>query len=489
MKIIRRIKIKSKSIAFLMVFLTVHAIAQSQLPWLKVSDNKRFFQTEQGKPFFWLGDTGWLLFSKCSRADALLYLDARKKQGFNVIQAMVLHELFDVNVYGDSALHNKNIATPNFHLIKNYELVSKNSDFRHTKGKLKDLPLQNQKGYSFWNHIDFIVDEAAKRGIYVAMVPIWGSNIKAGAVTVQQAQSYATFLAKRYAHRSNIIWLNGGDIKGADALEIWNTIGTTLKSIDNKHLVTFHPRGRTSSSDWFQQQPWLDFNMFQSGHKDYVQDTVGTEKRHFGEDNWRYVQADYPLAPIKPTLDGEPSYENIPHGLHDSLAKRWLAADLRRYAYWSVFAGGAGFTYGENAVMQFNTMGDVGANFGVESNWKKVIQAPGANQMQYLKRLMLSKPFFDRVPAQEILASNNGEKYDYLLATKGKNYAFVYTFTGKNITINSSTLDFEINKAFWFNPRNGKQTSIHFTRNATLTVFDPPGISTNGNDWVLILEK
>ena len=476
-----------------MVCFTVRVFAQApveaSLPWLKVSENKRFFQTTQGNPFFWLGDTGWLLFSKCSRADAVQYLEARKKQGFNVIQVMVLHELFDVNVYGDSALHNKNIATPNVQSIKNYELGIKNSDFRHTKGQGQALPLQTQNISNFWNHIDFIVDEAAKRGIYRALVPLWGSNVKAGGITIQQTELYAAFLAKRYAQKSNIIWLNGGDIKGADGMDVWNAIGTTLRLHDPKHLITFHPRGRTSSSDWFHLQPWLDFNMFQSGHKDYLQDTVSTEKRHFGEDNWKYVQADYPLTPIKPTLDGEPSYENIPHGLHDSLEKRWLAADLRRYAYWSVFAGGAGFTYGENAVMQFNTMGDVGANFGVESNWKTVLNAAGANQMQFLKALMLSKPFVERVPAQDIIADNNGEHYQYLVATKGEHYAFVYTYTGKNITINCSTLGFVIGKASWYNPRNGKKTVIHHLNATQFPVFNPPGKPMEGNDWVLILEK
>jgi hypothetical protein len=320
-------------------------------------------------------------------------------------------------------------------------------------------------------------------------VPLWGSNLKAGGITVQQAELYAAFLAKRYAQKSNIIWLNGGDIKGADGLEVWNAIGTTLRLHDPKHLITFHPRGRTSSSDWFHQQPWLDFNMFQSGHKDYLQDTVSTEKRHFGEDNWKYAQVDYALQPTKPTLDGEPSYENIPHGLHDSLEKRWSDSDLRRYAYWSVFAGGAGFTYGENAIMQFNTKGDIGANFGVESNWKDVVQAPGANQIQFLKALLLSKLYFERMPAQEIIADNTGEKYAYLLATKGQHYAFVYTYTGKNITINCSTLGFVIGKASWYNPRNGKRTRINIFSNTTLPVFYPPGVPMNGNDWVLILEK
>src|SRR5471032_3410348 len=78
---------------------------------IQVSANHRFFMAG-GKPFFWLGDTGWLLFSKMNREEAEQYLDTRAKQGFNVIQAMVVHDIKEVNAYGDSALVNKKIDQP-----------------------------------------------------------------------------------------------------------------------------------------------------------------------------------------------------------------------------------------------------------------------------------------------------------------------------------------------------------------------------------------
>ena len=87
---------------------------------LKVSANHRYFMTSDGKPFFWLGDTGWLLFSKLDRGEAERYLEDRKQKGFNVIQVMLLHELVVVNKYGDSALTNKNVATPKTLLNKNF---------------------------------------------------------------------------------------------------------------------------------------------------------------------------------------------------------------------------------------------------------------------------------------------------------------------------------------------------------------------------------
>lgn len=79
---------------------------------LKVSENKRFLVDENGNPFFWLGDTGWLLFSKLDRGEAEAYLADRAQKGFNVIQVMLLHDLSVVNAYHDSALVGRNIACP-----------------------------------------------------------------------------------------------------------------------------------------------------------------------------------------------------------------------------------------------------------------------------------------------------------------------------------------------------------------------------------------
>ena len=38
--------------------------ASSALPRLKVSENHRYLVTDDGRPFFWLGDTAWELFHR-----------------------------------------------------------------------------------------------------------------------------------------------------------------------------------------------------------------------------------------------------------------------------------------------------------------------------------------------------------------------------------------------------------------------------------------
>lgn len=462
--------IKYKKILFciagLLLFSNTLLTAQKNaLPLLKISANKRYFITEDGKPFFWLGDTGWLLFIKLTREETIAYLDNRKAKGFNVIQVMVLHDVkHAVNRYGDSALVNNDVSHP-----------------RTTAGNAFNDSLQ----YDFWDHVDFVIDEAAKRGIYMALVPVWGTNVKEGWVKEEQAKKYAAFLAQRYRNKSNVIWLNGGDIKGTEKIDIWNAIGNTLRAQDTHHLITFHPRGRSSSSEWFHQAPWLDFNMFQSGHKDYRQDTV---EPRMGEDNWKYVNNDYVLLPVKPVLDGEPSYENIPHGLHDTLAPLWKDKDIRRYAYWSVFAGGCGFTYGHNAIMQFHNGKGSGA-YGSKQRWSDAVNDPGAFEMIHLKNLLLSKPYFERVPDQSLIASAQGRQYQYLLATRGERYAFIYTYRGQAFEVNMGKIMGNQVKASWYDPRKGVYTSIGTYRNEGIKSFDPPGKEQDGNDWVLVLES
>jgi hypothetical protein len=437
----------------------------AQLPQLKISANKRFFQTADGKPFFWLGDTGWLLFIKCKKEDALKYLDDRKQKGFNVIQVMLIHDVkLPVNVYGDSSIHNGDVSKP---VINDEHIID-------------DLK------YTYWDHVDFIIDEAAKRGIYMALVPVWGGNIKY--VNEKQAKIYATFLAHRYKNKSNIIWLNGGDIKGTDGLKQWKAIGNTIRSFDKTHLMTFHPRGRNSSSTWFHNEPWLDFNMFQSGHRSYAQDTSANETLHYGEDNWRYVNDDYKLRPVKPTLDGEPSYEDIPYGLHKQDEPYWQDHEIRRYAYWSVFAGGCGFTYGHNSVMQFYTPGDSGISFFPKIKWQDELQAPGAGQMQHLKKLLLSKSYFDRVPAQELVI-DNGERYDRIVATRGKEYAMFYVYNGTQVKVNTEKIALGLTDAYWFKPATGETQIMYTARLNDIKLFDPPGEKVNGNDWVLVIER
>jgi hypothetical protein len=431
-----------------------------------VSENRRFLATETGDPFFWLGDTGWLLPSKLNREEAEAYLEDRRQKGFNVIQVSVLHNIKSaVNFYGDSALIGHQIDKP-----------------RTTPGNSYKDPEQ----YDYWDHLDYLINVAGSKGMYIGIVMLWGSGVRAGLVTADKAKKYGEWIAGRYKNRTNVIWINGGDVRGDDSTAVWNALGTAIHKASPDQLITFHPFGRTQSSTWFHNEPWLNLNMFQSGHRRYDQDTAGLA---YGEDNWRYAADDYSKIPVKPTLDGEPSYEGIPQGLHDTTQPYWTDTEVRRYAYWSVFAGCCGFTYGNNSVMQFYKPADRRPAYGAKEYWDVAINAPGASQMRYLKQLMLSKSYFERIPANDLLAEEQGEKYDYIAVTRGMDYVFVYTWNGRNIPLNLKNMPGTEYKASWFEPRTGYYTVAGTYKNNGILIFDPPGEKKPGNDWVLILEK
>jgi len=96
----------------------------------------------------------------------------------------------------------------------------------------------------------------------------------------------------------HLVWLVGGDAKGNEHLETWKALGHALRAEAAGHLITFHPFGRMQSSTWFHSEPWLDIDMFQSGHRRYDQDTHSPKR--FGEDNWRYVLDDYAVKTRAP---------------------------------------------------------------------------------------------------------------------------------------------------------------------------------------------
>ena len=393
--------------------------------------------------------------------EALEILKTKKKGGYNVVQIQVIDGVPAYNIYGQMS----NIDGWNF----------------------KDI---NRKGvYGYWDHMDYIIDQAADKGIYIGMVCIWGGLVKAGLLSVEDAKKYGTFLANRYKNKPNIIWFMGGDIQGDIKPEVWQALATTIKSIDKNHLMTYHPRGRYTSAKWWSKASWMDFHTFQSGHRRYGQRMGNADypiPDNTEEDNWMYVDSTWKYNPIKPVLDAEPSYEDIPVGLHDPNEARWQDYDVRRYAYWSVFAGSCGHTYGHNAIMQmlkpgyptsYGDAGDVKA-------WYQGLKDPGYNQMQYLKRLMLSFPYFERVADQSII-QHNGEKYDRLIATRGTDYLLVYNYNGNVMKLDLTKISGQKKNVWWMTAATGKLKYLGEFDNKVLTFRYHPQ-SARVEDGVLI---
>lgn len=84
---------KSLFLYFISTLILLGSYAQKGHGLLKVTPDGHFIEYEDGKPFFWLGDTGWELFHRLTLPEIENYLNNRQLKGFNVIQAVILAEL------------------------------------------------------------------------------------------------------------------------------------------------------------------------------------------------------------------------------------------------------------------------------------------------------------------------------------------------------------------------------------------------------------
>ena len=339
-----------------------------------------------------------------------------------------------------------------------------------------------QPNEAYFEDVDWIVNRAEELGLYMGMLPTWGDKWHKNGGTgplifnPENARVYGRFLGERYRHKA-IIWILGGDKFVGDDEErsILEAMALGLREGDEgRHLITFHPIGQFSSAIYFHNSAWLDFNMIQTGH---------TRDR----DNYTSILAEYSRTPIKPVVDGEPGYENIPHAF-DGSNPRLEATHTRRFCYWALFSGACGHTYGCNDIWQMWKQDD-NPIIAAQLPWNEAIHLPGSGQMQHARALIESGPYFDRMPDPSLVEPPNSTGPDYVAACHAPDarYALVYFPSGKTASLRTFLLKGQRAKAQWYDPRTGEflPAAIIELSPWKTTLFIPPSV----NDWVLKLES
>ena len=193
------------------------------------------------------------------------------------------------NVYGDVAFVDGNPAQP---------LVTPGSD------------VQQADACDYWDHVDYIIERAAAHRLTLGLLPLFvgynGDGYKY--LTPDRAYDYGLFLGRRYRHHPHLLWILGGDnTPDTEAKrKVWYEVarGITMGAADQEDyrqtLMTYHINGNNSSSQWFHEAPWLDFNMIQ---------VWGNEKEIYPK-----ITQDYQLPVVRPTGLGEGSYEDAQCG-------------------------------------------------------------------------------------------------------------------------------------------------------------------------------
>lgn len=454
---------------------------------IHVDASGRFLREKSGKRFFWMGDTGWELFHRLTREEALEYLDLRAKQGFNVIQAVVLAESDGLNTpnrYGDRPFIN-----------------NMPSKWATTLGCDYGDSIQ----YDYWDNVDYIIQEAAKRNLYIALLPTWGDKVTprwgAGPAIFNEenAFDYTRRLAERYQNQWNIIWILGGDrpvvynreIDGKqqhfDVRNIWRKMAEGIQSVYGKdEFITYHPGGSGDGTHkMWPEEDWLKMHAFQSGH--------GSREAA----SWQEVRKSLSDEPHKPVMDMEPAYEDHPVNPWDG---KWTRAfrgffsdyDVRARIYRSVLAGAPGVTYGHHAIWQFlDTSRHPPIFFGdTIIPWRQAMQAPaGAKQMNYLRQLMENRSDWNTVEDAQLIASSAGKDYkDIIVANQNEagTQAMIYLPQPVAIRINLDRMKPGNKTARWFNPATGEYANINKRLNKGVISFQPPA---GNRDWVLLINN
>lgn len=439
----------------LSIFYSAHITAQTTFPStfpLSVSENGRYLQTAEGKPYLVLADTAWAIFSGVSKEDVLIYLDDRQAKGFNTVLSSALHFWPDGRSTWEPKQH-----------VYGWQAFDGESPY--------DLTQQNKM---YWDHVEWVVIEAAKRNLYLMIVPCWYRYEGGGwyhHLNEENAEAFGTFLAERFGRYDHIAWMLGGDHRPEERLEATVILGKTLKRLAPHQLISYHANGLAGpSSQWFGEEEWFDFSTIQT-HRE----------RHPRE--YLDVQNDYRSEPILPTWNSEPRYEHSPDRDHEG--KRIGAFLMRQQAYRGFLSGGFGVAYGA-----FNLF-----NMGfTDWDWKQVLlPLPGAFDMGHFKALMLNREWYELQPDDgDLLVQNRGEKEEYIpcSVTTSKTLAIAYFPKQKPASFDLSKLHGPIN-AYWFDPSNGAVYSHEGMPFAAKGVreFIPPNKNSGGDeDFVLVLQ-
>ncbi|MCG9893965.1 MAG: glycoside hydrolase family 140 protein [Fimbriimonadaceae bacterium] len=441
-------------------------------PSLVVSPDGRRLLRPGGEPFFYLADTAWELLHRLDSAQTEEYLTTRASQGFTAIQTVILAErdgLRTPTPAGHVPFHDLDPARPN---------------------------------EDYFRHVDSVVARMNELGMMAALLPTWGDKVKNSpgegpqVLDPSNARAYGRFIGARYRD-ADVLWILGGDrdTSREPYLETMRELALGLKEGDGgRHLMSFHPPGCHSSTEFVTQEDWLDVHMWQTGHSSPEMDTAAK------------ILQDRALDPRRPVFDGEPCYENIPimGGGWNPTGARFSAADVRRRAYRALLAGACGHTYGCNEIWMMHRHGEM-QFLASNMDWRQAMHLPGANQMRHVRSLFASRPFLELEHREGIVKALDSNIYpdsnlqarhrwtpwpeegaDLIrpTAAAGKDYAFVYLPGGSPVRCDFGFLGEQV-RLSWFDPRHG--TTSHAGVSPSLTDWiDPPAV---GQDWVLIADR
>ncbi|MCD7892790.1 MAG: DUF4038 domain-containing protein [Erysipelotrichaceae bacterium] len=350
---------------------------------LVVNEQKNGFELN-GKPFFYLGDTVWSVFTNATLDEWAYYLKIRKSQGINVLQINTLPQW-------DRCLNETGLYP-----------------FKCIDDQVFDF---NQWNQEYYDRAKLMCKMAVEQGFQLALVVLWtnyvpgtwGSAIcKDNIMPYNVIDSYVAKTVNQFEEFDPMYIVSGDTGFDSDeSISHYQQVLNSLNKYSPDSLKAFHiKRGYHYIPKEFLND--IDFYMFQSGH-------------NRDQQNQAYLLAEEFINhyPKKPIINAEPCYEQM--GYSRQLYGRFTQEDVRKAAWTSLLAGAsAGITYGAHGIWNWEKSTEkvnknLGEGFDSSDPWYKAILYPGAWDYGFIKYLLEDYQITSISSKQDILINNTDE--------------------------------------------------------------------------------
>ncbi len=426
--------------------------------YVRLEEGKRHFVYNDGTPFFYLGDTHWMMpdferlhecnYPGCSCGNQFKHLaDDRIKKGFNVYQTYFSGARVAKHASGAEGWWKDNTFT----------LINPNA---------------------FNTTMDIMIEYLAENGMTIALgFGTHFSTAKGYNYNVSAMKAFAKYCVARYACYP-IIWITAQEITTNDrlAFDCWKQVGAYVGEVDgfkrpNGAHMHVHPLESAKSQE-VDKEPWHQWWTLQAGHGGYEK----VQHRDFYKGYY---------FDKKTFVETECQYEDI-------YCNGFCGHDAPRMGAWNAMqCGSGGFTYGVTGIwaMGWHQKYAPGLiNYSPES-WFTGMDKPGSDQVCYMKKFYDYVKWYELVPCFDHSLGNFDDRNHIAISHKGDDVFVYYFYTKRADTGFLSALCPNTSyQARLFDPIVGKFIDIDDVTsdalgNAPIPSFPAP------RDWVLLLNK
>ncbi|MCZ3621687.1 apiosidase-like domain-containing protein [Lactobacillus mulieris] len=374
---------------------------------------------KDGQRFFYLADTCWSAFTNLTLPDWKFYLDTRKAQGYTAIQINLLRQY-------DSSCPIK--GREPFAVVEHDD-----GSYEYDFSKINT---------SYFDNVEKMLEQMKERDMVPSLVLLWGNFVpdtwmshfvKNNTIPFEQIKPYVQYIVNRFK-KFNPIWFISGDVgfvdnenqKSGPAIKYYREVLESAKEVDPEGIYTFHINGESYElPDELKKQ--ISFFSYQSGHAQTGQNTAFTIPQKLRESGYE-----------GPIVDAEICYEGL-QKVHSQYPERYSAFEVRKAAWRAVLAGAdMGVGYGALGLWPLKDNSRPESKLAkllpfklMPYDWRQCLQFRGANDMGFLKNIVLKYAPNGLRPIEKVIDEKSG-----IVAAENDNYKFIYSPMAQDLELN-----------------------------------------------------